>query len=641
MRRAVPIFFALALLYCGFGLLPGRIFAPVDLVNDAGAWKGDLTSRVPVSNSLLSDVPMQFMAWDAEALRLLRRGELPWRNRWAGEGAPLFANPQTALLAPFTWPRLLFGDAGWAICAMLRILVAGMTMAWLVRVMGGGKRAAVVSGFVYATSGYGVLWLLYPITNVFAVLPGLAASALLLVREPRPRHALLVTAFAALATIGGHPETLFCGVLGIGALVLWESRRITRVAVAALGGFLLCGVLLVPFAKIVWASDTRAIRATATPFGVRWNAVAGTVLPGFLGSPMKGEIDLTALQPLPENFILRSEAFVGFIVLVVIMLQWRDLPPIFRRGLVLALAGFVLTLRLPLLRLIPRVVPMAIEYLTVVFVLFVAAAAGPAFAVLDGAKRTGRALLIAGILLAGGTALIALPAARPLLTSAARSGVARLRARGVLHQPGEVYEARLNGYLDGATATTVRRALTPGLCWALAGFGLITRRRNVVAFAAAAELLAFGVGFNPAVERVRDVPAPLVQLHRLDPTSEYFAASNIEVFPSNLGTLYGVRDFVSYDSLQSHARVEALMAGGYDRVTHSFPTTLTPAQRNALARLGVRWVITPTGVDELTGAQHPAAPRNDASEGLGWGVAVSAVGLALAAVASRVGMLSG
>src|SRR5260221_3944985 len=242
MRRAAPLFVALALLYCGLGLLPGRVFAPVDLVNDAGAWKGDLISRVPVSNSLISDVPMQFMAWDAETVRLLRAGQWRWRNRWAGEGAPLFANPQVALLDPFSWPRLLFGDTGWAICAMLRMVVAALTMRWLVRVMGGGPRAAVVSGFVYATSGYGVLWLLYPIANVFAVLPGLAASALLLVREPRPRCALFVTAFAALATIGGHPETLFCGVLAIALLVVWESRRGGRRRLAGGGGVLSCGV---------------------------------------------------------------------------------------------------------------------------------------------------------------------------------------------------------------------------------------------------------------------------------------------------------------------------------------------------------------------------------------------------------------
>ena len=310
MRRATLLFTALALLYCGVGLIPGRVLAPVDLVADTGAWKGELTARVRVSNSLISDVVTQFMAWDAEALRLLRQGEMPWRNRWAGESAPLFANPQTALLSPFTWPRLLFGDAGWALCAMLRIVVAGLGMTWLARTMGASPNAALLSGFVYATSGYGMLWLLYPITNVFAVLPALAAAAL-------QRRTGLVVLFAGLATIGGHPETLFCGVVAIAVLVVWmttssprslavssggqapslvppdaettgEGARpplntvsasrgtgegacppLARILLASLSGFLLCGVVLVPFFRILWASDARVTRVAAEPFGIR------------------------------------------------------------------------------------------------------------------------------------------------------------------------------------------------------------------------------------------------------------------------------------------------------------------------------------------------------------------------------------
>jgi hypothetical protein len=620
--RAALFFAVLAVVYCGAGLLPGRVFAPADLAADAGAWKGDLTSRVRVSNSLISDVLTQFMAWDAESVRLLRGGEMPWSNRWAGADGPLFANPQTALLSPFTWPRLLFGDVGWALCAMLRIFVAGMSMTWMARAMGASGRAAIFSGFVYATCGYGVLWLLYPIANLFAVLPALAAAAL-------KRRYGLVALFAALSTIGGHPETLFCGVLGIAALLIWERRGGWRVALAALGGFLLCGVVLVPFALIVWASDARLARVAATPFGFRWNAIAGSILPGFLGSPLKGEIDLTALQTLPENFILRCEAFVGFIVLVAIALAWRRLPPIFRHGLIIGAAGFVIALRLPLLRLITKVIPLTIEYFTVVFVLFAAAAAGPALEALTEAKRTGKALLVAGLLLAAGAFVIALPPARPLLASAARSGIERLRARGVLHKPAEVYEERLNGYLAGASTTAMRRVLIPALCWAVAGIGLMRRRRELVICAAAIELLAFGLGFNPAVTPLRTIPPPIAELHRLDPTSEYYAASNIEVFPSNLGTLYRVRDVVSYDALESRARIESLAAADYDRVTHSFPLAPTPQQRAALATLGVRWLITPRGVEEIANASHPPATRNVPAAGIGWGVVASVVGLGL------------
>jgi hypothetical protein len=79
---------------------------------------------------------VQFIAWDVETRRLLRSGEMPWINRFAGEGAPLFANPQTAYFSPFTWPRLLFGLHGWAITALLKLLAAALCAYWLAREMG-------------------------------------------------------------------------------------------------------------------------------------------------------------------------------------------------------------------------------------------------------------------------------------------------------------------------------------------------------------------------------------------------------------------------------------------------------------------------------------------------------------------------
>ena len=118
------------------------------------------------------------------------------------------------------------------------------------------------------------------------------------------------------------------------------------------------------------------------------------------------------------------------------------------------------------------------------------------------------------------------------------------------------------------------------------------------------------------------------QLQQLDPTHEYFAGSSLEVFPANLGTLYGLRDAVSYDSLQSLTRVEALAAAGYDRVTHSLPLTPNPA----MASLGIRWIVTPSGIVEVPHAQHPPPPRNDPPEGIGWGMVVSAIGAGLSVV---------
>ena len=177
-KIALTSFAALALLYAGIGLLPGRTYAPLDLVFDSGAWKDDPTARIRVSNTLLGDVLVQFIPWDLEITRLIGRGEFPWSNAFAGDGGPLFANPQTAVFSPFTWPRLLLGLDGWAIMAMLKLFAAAGCMYWFARELDLPPSQAIVSGCVFAGSGYAIAWLLYPITHVFAVLPGLAAAAL-------------------------------------------------------------------------------------------------------------------------------------------------------------------------------------------------------------------------------------------------------------------------------------------------------------------------------------------------------------------------------------------------------------------------------------------------------------------------------
>ena len=55
---------------------------------------------------------------------------------------------------------------------------------------------------------------------------------------------------------------------------------------------------------------------------------------------------------------------------------------------------------------------------------------------------------------------------------------------------------------------SVRRVAIPGACWLIAGLALtlpFRRRELLLATAAACELFAFGVGYNPAV-RMTDVP---------------------------------------------------------------------------------------------------------------------------------------
>jgi hypothetical protein len=660
MKRIVLFFLAFALLYAGAGLLPGRTFAPVDLLLDSGAWKSDPSTRVRVSNSQLSDVVVQFIAWDREVVRLVREGQFPWTNRFAGQGAPLFANPQTALLSPFTWPRLLLGLDGWAVTAILKLLAAAMCAYWFARELAIDVRPALLSATVFAASGFCIVWLLYPPTNVFVLLPGLGAAALRCMKQPSRLHAFWVLLLAALCTAGGHPEALFLGVVGLAAFLAWKAHRtpglgarsLAPVAVGAGLGFLMHGVQLVPFLHLL----ARSHAATARPemeHTFRFWSLPTQVLPGLLGSPVRGELDLSAVVGA-GGFHWRAAGFIGAIVLIAILGSWRALSEDLRRGWIVGLVALALSWHPPgvdaLLRQVPVVRMAALEYGLLLFCLFASMAAGPALVHLGSSRRKalGAAWLLAGMGLLVGGVLPALPAARPALTSMARSGILDLRARGYLRQPPEVYEERLGFYLETAGATALRRVALPGGLWVVAGAALVVpmrRRRWLLAGTAVAELLAFGLGFNPAVAMDELPPAPesIAAIRRLDPGQLHGLAANFEIFPANAGTLYGVRDAASYDVLTDRDRARKLLAAGYDEELKSLHPDLTPGEVANLASLGVRWVLgredvpgarrlpgppsPAVGVYEIEGGVAPGVPLNRPPAGLAGGIALSIAAL--------------
>ena len=623
MRRTLLIFLAVALAYTGLGLLPGYTFAPLDVPLDFDAWKHDPTKRVRVSNTLLADVVVQFVPWDREILRLARNGEWPWTNRWAGDGAPLFANPQTALFSPFTWPRLILGLDGWAVMGLLKLLAAALCAYWLARELDVSRNQAIFSGIVYATAGYTIVWLLFPITNVFTLLAGLAAAALRLMKQPRMRNAALVILFAALCTAGGHPETLFLGALGIGIFLVFEAEKRRELgllslipsAVGAALGFLLMAVQLAPFFAHIGNSYAEVLRPRIPhPFRL-WGVIA-QVLPGVLGTPLRGELDLTAL-PLAENFNLRAGGFIGAIVLLAIVLAWRELGPSLRRGLIIGSVALIASWYppglWPVLRHVPVLRVLTLEYGVALFVLFGSIAAGPAvwIAAMRQRRKIGTAVALAGLLavIAG---LFPLVAPGPL-KSIARVGITALRERGHLRQAPEVYEQRLGYYVSAAGLTTARRLALPGACWLLAGITLalpLRRRTVLLAIAAAGELFAFGIGYNPAVQMTAVPPEPDVirEIRLRDPERQFLLAEHFEVFPANLGTLYQVRDAISYDALNKRPRVEELLPRGYDPMLHTFNPILAPEEVSRLGSIGVRWVLSRGDVAGATRIAGPPPP---------------------------------
>jgi hypothetical protein len=228
-----------------------------------------------------------------------------------------------------------------------------------------------------------------------------------------------------------------------------------------------------------------------------------------------------------------------------------------------------------------------------------------------------------------------LPYAAPaLLLRAARAGIAYLEAGGHLHQPGSVYEHRLASYLVEARWTALRRLALPGTCWIAFAVAVTRGHRQLAVVAAVVEVIAFGIGYNPAIRtgEIAPKPAAIVWLDERDPARRWLMASAGGLIPPNVATSYRLRDAVPYDILTSEEWTRRLLPAGYDPTTCRLPAVLSADQRRALSDLGVRWLVTPVGVEELPDARLVAIPPNDPPAGLPAGIAVSLGGLLLAIV---------
>jgi len=90
------------------------------------------------------------------ASRWLRRGEVPLWNPHVMCGTPFTASGTAGMFYPLTAPFLLAGypEAAFGWGALIHVFLAGLFCFCLVRVLGAGTRAAMISGLVFAFNGW-------------------------------------------------------------------------------------------------------------------------------------------------------------------------------------------------------------------------------------------------------------------------------------------------------------------------------------------------------------------------------------------------------------------------------------------------------------------------------------------------------
>jgi hypothetical protein len=259
-------------------------------------------------NRVQSDVIEDFVPWLQYARDVIREGHLPAWNPYALSGSPFFANPQTAVAAPVNLPvwALPFGR-GLAVSYALKLWIGAMGAFALTRALGVTRVVpGLVAGLTYGFLPFTIVWLQYPISNVWIMLPWMVWGGERIVRDGRSRDAAWLGLACAVAFVGGHPESVLHVAVATAVYVavrlvlsdLGTKERLRRLALVTLGGFaggLLAAAVLVPilhnFTDSAYAQGRSSKGRTHLPlealrtvlFPDWWGRPTGTQLSGAPG----------------------------------------------------------------------------------------------------------------------------------------------------------------------------------------------------------------------------------------------------------------------------------------------------------------------------------------------------------------------
>ena len=277
--RQAAIIFVFMILVFFWPLLSGQILSQADTLYFFPPWD---SVRPPAltgpSNPVLNDQTREFLPFFRVARESLHRFEFPLWNPYIMAGTPLLANSQSALLFPLNWSFYLLPLwAGFTISALLKVFIASYGMYLFSRKLNLSHPASILAGTTYAFSVFTIFWLNHPHTNVTIFFPLLLLLAEKVIENPaRPRMALLGSA-VGLQLLGGHVELAFHVAFAVTLYFLfrltgyWRDRKawLLRLKIFAGGytlGFLLAGMVMIPFLEFLSQSATWQVRSGENPF---------------------------------------------------------------------------------------------------------------------------------------------------------------------------------------------------------------------------------------------------------------------------------------------------------------------------------------------------------------------------------------
>ena len=214
-------------------LFGGKVLSPADVLLVSASFRDEEAADYEPANRLLMDPVLQFQPWLDFNRRMIRQGQLPLWNSFAGCGAPHLANGQSAVFDPFHLIAYLGSTPqAYAFMAAGRLWMAGLGMFLLARSWGLGLWGRWFAGLTYPFCGFLVVWLLFPVTPVAIWMPWLFLTTDRVLQSPGARASAWLAVAVALTIFGGHIQTsahvLLAGGLYAAVSIGWRACQGAR-----------------------------------------------------------------------------------------------------------------------------------------------------------------------------------------------------------------------------------------------------------------------------------------------------------------------------------------------------------------------------------------------------------------------------
>jgi hypothetical protein len=579
-------------------LIGGKGLVPADGVLRYPPWNG----TTPPSNYLLWDQYRIFIPQHEFVHQRILEGDFPLWNPHLDCGMPNLASIQGALLFPIQLllsPLDPFHASG--VAAFLKLFLAGWFTMLYLRRLGVSNSGAFLSGLVFSLCGFMIVWLGHPHVNGAMWLPLLLyfVEKTFVSTSGQTTHPLAAPALRAwiglamtfgVMLLGGHPPTAIHIIFMVVIYFLfrlagqgWEQPfwRVLLLAGSLMVGLLLAAAQLLPFLEYYRHSSCGLSSASLVKWSQHLSAstLIHFLIPYYNGSPVKGFQDLSVLLGLddPINFNERT-AYAGILPLYLAMFAVACRRCRFTWFyLCVAVVSLLVVYGLPPFPALVHALPVLRDIFQNRLLLFtafsLAVLAGLGWDQLGRTENHRRAIWV----LAAFWIAIAIGFGGVLwgIVGPEFAGLDPAHRHFLVRQVLLLAGGLLASGIVVFCAVSGRRWL-----WVAIGLGWT-----------AADLLCFGMGYNPAIPRDRYYPAtPAIDWLKQD-TSRFRVMGDNTVLAPNTAAIYGLNDVRGCDFMSVRRYEELITGKAGDFWFYIKP--VGPSMPESFQLLNVKYVLIP------------------------------------------------